>query len=860
MTIQQLINLCRKAFQNLEVAYVHPSLYLLCVSDEFTDFDDQARERVFYKKTNAVREEVETLTAAAIVSLYFVTSAERATRFGFIDKSPHSQHWLPLLDKGAEALLSPAISGPIPAIHFYGFKGGQARTTVLAMLAKTLAEDGYRVLVVDADIEAPSLDFLFETGVPSVDSTLMGISGWSENFNPIPAFASASTNGLIDIIPCRPRDDDYDMDFAAFSLRVSLDIGTLRKGVEKLKNYVIDADNVPKYDIVMFDHRTGIASSVLPIVRSWRGPSVISVRPDGLSTQALGAFNTLFAQNPETPGAYVCYSVDQDDTRAEVLSRNSDTVFQLLDAIADALVRGAEDSDLLSPTELQRYWIGWYFDKEFVTKVSPELQKLNRENQNSIRQLREVLSLSGRKKSPPPSIVFDDHRAPSGATASGWFIETNDIARLFSTSSRVNYISGRKGTGKSRLFREMIDRSIAEPLFTAADYEGGGLKSLSSDYEYLLNACEGNFKQFWWALLYISLCTSNTTDSAAFETELKRYGCLDVEDRKNLAQSFNVAELASSKKLDRIFLIDGIETAVPAAKLRLFIEELLLFMLALQSDSKLRPFIQARLFLRTDLLDTASQNVEQQTSQRVVELRWDSDSIFNYVLARIERISWFNDNFHDACELIRENMNLIRTGKLSSQKYEEILLEIFPERLRRNNLQTLTFLETYFSDSSGKVDMGTSFYPRLFEAFLVEVATMAIKLGEKGEPAIENGRVLHTIVLDAHSKASIQFVNEVKQELYVLLELSNDDNENRQMVDALIAAFEGRPTPFLQDALIESFVDKIKGTDAPRLRNALTKMTEIGIFERHPKNAGELRAGRLYKSALRMKYIRGAKP
>jgi MinD-like ATPase involved in chromosome partitioning or flagellar assembly len=853
MTIQQLLDVCREFYADLDVAYIHPSLYVFCISPEFEEVDEEARLKKFLVRTGVAPQELERLINAAIISLYFVTQEERDSSYAFIEKCPGAQHWLPLLDKHSTVTTTPAQAGPIPALHFYGFKGGQARTTVLAMLAKDLARDGYNVLVVDADIEAPSLDHMFDTGVPNIESTLMGLCGWSEELLPLPAWVSPNHTGRIDIVPCRPRGEEFDMDFAAFGLRVSLDIATLRKAIEKIKSFVLDAQGHPKYDLVIFDHRTGIASSVLPIIRSWRGATVVSVRPDGLSSQALGAFAALFAQNPETPGAYVCYSVDQEDSKAAILSRHGEEIEKLMEELAIGLARGAEESDPLPISALQRYWVNWGYDKQFVGKLSPDFEKLSSENQSSIRQLREVLSFSNPIKEERGGFAFNDERTPSGAQDDGWFIETNEIARLFSASSPVNYIIGRKGTGKTRLHREMVARTIAEPIFTSADFEGGGIQSLSSQYDELLNACEGDFKRFWWSLLAISLRVSNTTNVPEFESSLREFCAKPVDERVEIAQSFNVA--ACLTKTERIFLIDGIETAVPAAKLRSFIEELLRFMLTLQSDSRFRPFVQARLFLRTDLLKAAAQNIEQQVNQRVVELRWDSDGIFNYVLGRIERLSWFNENFAETSLEIRENLPLIRAGKLPTQKYEELLLEIFPGKLRRKNLQTLTFLETYFSDASGKIDDGASFYPRLFDAFLVEISSQAQSMTARGEPTLENGRVLHTIVLDAHAKASVQFVHEVKQELYVLLNLSNEDVENRQYVDTLIEAFEGRPTPFQQDILIDSLATRLP-VSAPLLRNALKQMTDIGIFERHPKNPGELRAGRLYKSALRMKYVR----
>ncbi len=48
-----------------------------------------------------------------------------------------------------------------PAIvAFYSFKGGVGRTTALAVVAAILARQGYRVVVIDFDLEAPGLDTL----------------------------------------------------------------------------------------------------------------------------------------------------------------------------------------------------------------------------------------------------------------------------------------------------------------------------------------------------------------------------------------------------------------------------------------------------------------------------------------------------------------------------------------------------------------------------------------------------------------------------------------------------------------------------------------------------------------------------
>jgi MinD-like ATPase involved in chromosome partitioning or flagellar assembly len=862
MTISELLKNCRKIFQKVDVKYAHPSLYILCVDDQFQSFDEDVRRTIFLEKTDIDFEELELLEAAATISLELCTESERQSKFFFLDDDEAAQHWLPLLDETIRENLAVSLPEAIPAIHFYGFKGGQARSTVLAMFAKSLAADGYRVLVVDVDIEAPSLDLLFDVSAPDVSTTLMGLCGWSNDFSPVQALGSLHSRGAIDIVPCRPRSDNYDMDFAAFSIRAALDISTISNGLKRLKAYIAALEDTKKYDIVLFDHRTGIAPSVLPAIREWRGPTVIAVRPDGLSTQAIGAFASLFAQNPDNPGAFICFSLDAEDSRAAIFQRVPQQIQELLGELSRAIARGAEteiehEEDDLPPEALQKYWVSWFADRALFSALSPPLERLGSENQNSLGQLREVLGFAGTHHPVvAESVSMPRVSSPSGAMDPGWFIETTEISRLFLPSSSLSYIVGRKGTGKTRLYKEMISRELAEPLFASADFSGGGVKSQSTVYSLLLESCNGDFKVFWWSLLAIALSASNSTNSAEFDSAVTEWCNQSPEQRKEQGTAHFAVKLAGQSIRKRFFLIDGIETAVPSAQLRVFIEEMLLFMLTIQSDSKLSAFIFIRVFLRTDLLRNATQNIEQQTSHRKLELRWDSDSIFNFVLARIELLDWFNENFRDACDLIRQSQSEIRAGKVSRTNYEPLLLSIFPKKLRRNNLQTITFFETYFSDAGGDNQERASFYPRLFESFLNQITVVAKNRSDKGLNALEDGRVTHSVVLEAHAAASAAFITEVTQELYALLNLDNDDSLNRRLVDSLIASFEGQPTPFSVEEIVKSLQHLVNGLEASKIRDALQRMREVGIFEGRPGYPGQWRAGRLYKSALRMKYVR----
>lgn len=862
MTIFEFLRACREKYERVEVRYAHPTLYVIVVDENFKKSSTDARREALASAIDVADAELILLENSSGISIELVCKEEFETELYFLEGRDRDTHWLPMMDSVVRDSLQTPPAELVNALHFYGFKGGQARSTVLGLFAKFLAAEGYKVLVVDVDVEAPSLDLLFDAAAFDVSSTLMGLCGWSDSFTAIAAFAAHGTEGRVDVVPCRPRSENFDMDFAAFTVRASLDISIIRDGIAKLKHYVSQMHVDQRYDIVLFDHRTGIAPSVLPAIREWRGPTVVFVRPDGLSGQAESAFASLFSQNPDNPGAYVAFTLDFDAGKTAARDIESEPVQRLLQTLSEAIAKGAEssDEDILVPADsLDKYWVSWYADRALLTSVSPPVEELIKANISSLRQLRDVLGIY--KASSTAAAVESQKtiiRSPSGAVDQGWFIETPEIARLFLQNSPISYVTGRKGTGKTRVHKEMAQRGLGEPMFSAADFEGGGLLSISTKQEMLLDKCGGDFKKFWWALLGISLESKPGTKRGGWDALIDAWCELPDSERDERASSYYVAKTFQGSAR-RTFLVDGIETAVASSLLPNFVEELLRFMLTIQSDSKLSSIVFVRLFIRTDLLQTSTQNIEQQTSNRKLDLRWDSAGIFNFVLARIEQSEWFNEYFGEACARIGQQLDEIRAGRLRAEAYEPLLLSIFPQKLRRNNIQTITFLDTYFSDAGGENKVGASFYPRLFEQFLSKIESISQNYVERGETFIEHGRLVHTVVLEAHAEAAQSFTDGVTQELSVSLDLDDDQNRNTQLVRELMNAFEGLPTPFKFEptaAIIASNMGTV--LDVNKVRGAMQRMRDVGIFENHPKRSGEWRAGRLYKAALRMKFGRGA--
>lgn len=860
MTISEFIDsiLAIKSVE-IRVEYAHPTLYIICTLPTFDGMDSDARFLEFCKAVGMSAEHVSTIIASPMIELALVTERERQNQFGFLNREAAGTSWLraftpryksgaalPSLAQGqsAQAEIALANKRTAKAIHFYGYKGGQGRSTVLVALAKVLADAGYRVLTVDADLEAPSLDAIFNVGAKDIEATLMGLATPGAVLRPLSrTYVGASVTGFVDLVSARPISPRFDLDFAAFLLNSSLDATVLQIAVAALRRQVeSDASNgTPTYDVVLFDHRTGLAPSVLPIMEAWPGPAVIFVRPDGMARHILDSrlLDTLLGHDHESPGAFVSFSLDPKKTGGETRKQNARFLNDLLKKIGDAM----QTEDPIDPQELEPYWIFWKHDQSFVDGKQPDPREMSIESREAISRLRSVLGLSGTLSKPLTQGTLTN----SGSSDSGKFILTPGLAKLFSKDSPYVYVFGRKGTGKTRLLTELVNRDLAEPLLVANDSRVGGLPSGGRVFQSALTVCSGSFEKFWWLLLASALSTPSTKGEGVLEdaTQAK----LEVVPTNDFAR-IDQREIGAQKQR-RTFVIDGVETAVPASELRPFVEALFRFLATVQYDKSLSEILTIRLLLRTDLATGAAENIEQQTEGLALYLHWDKTAILNFALARIASLAWFRAHFEAVCDRIDEKTDIISRGGLSDDEAESLLLEIFPTGLERNRLKTTTFFASYFSDAGGDAGSESAFYPRLFDGFL---RTLAENGGAGAE--MVGGRLASKRVLIAYDQASKDFISEVRTELYSYLNLVEDGvGANRSAVDRLLVAFDGLQTPFSIESIVETLAQRAK-ISADAVRRALKSMQTIGMFEARPGYPGELRARQLYKAGLGMKYVR----
>ncbi|MEU7751212.1 FxSxx-COOH system tetratricopeptide repeat protein [Micromonospora sp. NPDC049171] len=180
-----------------------------------------------------------------------------------------------LVDGGASRSGEATGSGQI--ITFYSYKGGTGRTMALANVAWILASNGYRVAVLDWDLESPSLHRYYRPFLPDqalrtspglIDMLRTFAATRMETADDLAAVAEASAdvssyalrlgwafpdNGLIDLIPPGRQDAAYSRSVATFDWS---------SFYERLNGYALfealRAHLRRSYDFVLIDSRTGL--------------------------------------------------------------------------------------------------------------------------------------------------------------------------------------------------------------------------------------------------------------------------------------------------------------------------------------------------------------------------------------------------------------------------------------------------------------------------------------------------------------------------------------------------------------------------------------------------------------------------
>jgi hypothetical protein len=849
MNVNQLLKSAKK-FGGIKTIFRFPYVNLICISSVFFGIEDDEREEIFSNSIKIELSDLRKVLRDSLISLRLLTAEEFSIEYP--NSKERGYHWFDtLIDQALDETRSiEKINLGIKVIHFYGYKGGQARSTILGLLSTALAEDGWKVLVVDSDIEAPSLDILYARASRSLSSTLLGIIQETPEITPERVKSPVSGDGYVDLLACRPKSIEFDIDAAALALRCALDPMIIENAAKRISLFATEN----QYDVLLIDHRSGLSPITLPWMNTLPAPTVVCVRLDEQWRPAERFIKSVLRTNPTNPGVFISWKPD-DENPDSYRQRNNSQIDSLLDILAETISEASsdlsDDDGELSSIELADHWITWSYDSAFRQSRLPEKDQLSGLSVTTLINLRSILDVGFVKRTTNQL----QNLSPSGASDEGDLIQTDALRQLKVPNSSISYILGRKGTGKTRLLRELAKAGFGEPLLVDSNSrDGRGLKSPSPELSRAGELYKGSPERLWWHLLSAAIDTETTEAeqlARLFSHEMDR----PVDDDPVLRILKKI-----EGKSKRIFLIDGLETAFNAKLIFSYAEALFRFMQTVESDSRLSKSIHIKVFLRSDLVGRGYQNIEQQMDGKTLYLNWNTQKIFNFILSRMSRISWYQTNFPFLVEEVNRNYSEIIKGSLPVEDCENILMMAFPDKIQRNNLATKTFLKTYFADSaSDRPEISSSdklrYYPRVFDKFLQVIADpKPTDVGSFQGPQVESQKISQDLIFVAHEAAAREYLIQLQSELNYLINLSDDPTENQTKIKTLLDAFEGLKTPFKLDECIADLSSKVE-IDVKDIRSAIQRMITVGMFENHPKYT-QLRVGRLFKSSLRMKYRR----
>lgn len=818
-----------------ELKFAFPFLQLCITNPDFAGMSDSEREAYAAEKLGVTIAEMRHVAGTALIHFHWI--------------APDEAPWIP--EKGDHWLFRETFSDPVTpteqdkpvVIHFFGYKGGQARSTVLAVLARNLASAGQKILVVDADLEAPSLHVIVGKQPRLSASTLLGLYRTS-TLKPKPLSCLSTINkGAVDLLAARLPESTEDIEYDAFTLKSLLDPSVSSQLGSRILSHAIEAE----YDAIFIDQRTGSSPATLNWFDSMPGGVCIFARLDDQWQAGSRFYRILLERSPSLRAALVSFKPDEENPET-FRSRTSGQIATLSDIFEKAFLAKLPDpngDDEIDPAEGvadRDRWVMWPYDQAFRVSRFPAMSDLGQQTRNAINQLNDLLDLSDNfSKFIALEKPLTTPANSSGLLDSDILIHTPVLRDLRAENSSISYIFGRKGTGKSRLFRALVEDQQGLPLVSDAEFQGEGLRS--PDLKEIINQARPSSPVgFWWSLLNIAVSTDN--NRAKIKEQLLSNPSANSDDLRIILKKITTR---------KTFLIDGLESGFKPTDVDSYISALFEMMRVLQSDSEIREKVEVRLFLRTDLKDQASaQNIEQQLDGRQRYLAWDLQGILNFMLSRIASSAYpiFRNNFPENIQLIDARQQDLATANMDVEEAFSLILPIFPERIRRVNAHMRTFITLHFSDSSG--DQG-SYYPRFVINFLEAI-------NQAGQPGtadavfrgltIEGNRLSSAVMQYAFDEASKQFLSAVRLELESVVKLKTDELHN------LLDAFAGLATPFDRESVVATLTAKTN-ISSGQVRTALDTFKNVGIFEDRPGFAGkEWRAGRIFRSALKMKLRR----
>lgn len=226
--------------------------------------------------------------------------------------------------------------GKIVSVH--SFRGGTGKSNITANLAISIARDGYRVGIVDTDIQSPGIHVLFDVDIEKIDYTLndylWGKCSIEEAAVDVSPFLllqdgkSAIPPGSVYLIPSSNKAGDI-----ARVLREGYDVSVLNDGFRDLTRGL-------KLDFMFIDTHPGLNEETLLSI-AVSDILILILRPDKQDFQGT-AVTVEVARKLKVPNLFlvvnkILLDFDFEDVKRQVESAYQATVVGLLPLSLDMI-------------------------------------------------------------------------------------------------------------------------------------------------------------------------------------------------------------------------------------------------------------------------------------------------------------------------------------------------------------------------------------------------------------------------------------------------------------------------------------------------------------------------------------------
>ncbi len=418
-------------------------------------------------------------------------------------------------------------SAPL-AVTFYSLRGGVGRTTALAYTALALVKAGKRVICIDSDLEAPGLSDIFglreqETSDKGLVPLLIHLE--YEDMEPPKVLEHILRYKDEDlyVLPAGILNTEY-----ARALRW-LDMeawyrGDQRNPIKILMRILSNSQIQP--DVILLDARTGISQTNAPFLFDMSDMVVVCLYPhpqaergNELVVQALGArknyagFTTetrfILSPLPAAPEIFNAYK-ERGITWIQKWLKPYQPQNTFEELNAEELTHAIPYTELLAGSDtIESKTLNIYADvATWILDLLPPSLPIkaadNSESEIEKEVLAELLSLAQTNTGVAEQNDLEKVKK--------FFVKSSQYEKLL--DNKTVFIIGRKGTGKTELFRHFIDIKQAKPLAIPKQlqdkYPSYQIPNISTyqEWDKQFQADDAKWRRFWLIQTLISIDSS----------------------------------------------------------------------------------------------------------------------------------------------------------------------------------------------------------------------------------------------------------------------------------------------------------------------------------------------------------------